>query len=127
MSKEKNIIAAIFGEAEKGRFSTPYFFNSLPPLLEKIGNPPPFSQGLYFAIQTILLNHAAFFFRVKEEGFAPFDYQKGFKFLQEEKVDAICIPGVGDDEIIKTAKKICDIQKSVLIITEKDLYDYLTN
>jgi hypothetical protein len=37
------------------------------------------------------------------------------------------MPGVGDAEIIDATNPICSLYHSLLITTEKDLYDYLTH
>jgi hypothetical protein len=121
---------AVFGEAEKGQMHTPLLFHSLPELVDKLGNPPLESQGLLFGIQTLLYDRKLLFFRVEEEGFSINDYLTGLLFLQnKQRVDnlsAICLPGVGDEEIIEETKNICLLHNGLLITTEKDLYDYLT-
>jgi hypothetical protein len=54
----------------------------------------------------------------------------GFKYLRDrrktKKLHAICLPGVGDSEIMNESQGLCEIHKSHIITTEKDLYDYLT-
>lgn len=120
---------ALFGEAEKGGFSYPYKFNRLESLLETLGNPPDESQGLYMAIQVLIYNFDLIYFRVEEEGFSIDHYFKGLKFLEDKekfKVQALAMPGVGNKELIDATKKVCDLHKSLLIISSKDLYDYLT-
>jgi len=44
----RNAAIALFGEAEKGEFRTPYVCRSLPELAECFGQPPAHSQGLFF-------------------------------------------------------------------------------
>lgn len=119
---------AIFSEAEKGKFHFPYFIKNLEDLLEIVGNPKD-SLGIHIAVQTLLYKDEVIFFRVLEEGFSCKDYFLGLKNLKEKikKIDGLALPGVGDSNIIKEAKKICDICGSFLIMSEKDLYDYLTN
>jgi hypothetical protein len=39
---------------------------------------------------------------------------------------ALCMPGVGDSMIIDAAAPICTLHRLILILTEKDMYDYLT-
>ena len=119
---------AIFGESEKGRFTNPYFLKSLPSLLDTLGTPPKESEGIYFAIQFILYGYESIFFRVSEEGFSVEEYLKGFWFLKRDvkKIHALAIPGVGNKKIIEETKEVCDLHGSLLVITEKDLYDYLT-
>jgi hypothetical protein len=120
----------LFGEAEKGAYCTPILCPSLPVLAETLGNPPEESLGIQYAVQTLLFERQLIYFRVKEEGFSFQDYMKGLRCLQERshlpKLTAICMPGVGDSEIIETTSEICHLHKSLLILTEKDLFDYLT-
>lgn len=120
---------ALFGEAEKGEYHTPYLLKTLPQLEEHLGNPPANSKGLFFAIQSLLYQRELLFFRVKEEGFSLQDYLKGLHLLENRdairQISAICLPGVGDQEIIHATIPICLIYHSILITTEADLYDYL--
>lgn len=122
---------ALFGEAERGKFRTAYFCKELPQLVEYLGNPPEESKGLYYAIQTLLYERNLIFFRVEEEGFSYQDYFLGLQLLKNNElisdVSAICLPGVGDTEIIEAVTPICKINKSIIITTEPDLYDYLTD
>ncbi len=121
---------AMFGEAEKGEYSTAYFCQNLPQLVDNLGNPPPDSNGLYYAVQALLYHHRLFFVRVQEEGFSIQDYLRGLHFLETRnllsKIAAIAIPGVGDAEIIEAATPLCLAYHNILIISESDLYDYLT-
>lgn len=121
---------ALFGEAEKGDFQTAYFCHSLGQLLDYLGNPPPHTQGLYYAVQALLYHHNLIFFRVREEGFSFQDYLTGFHLLQKNEaisqIAAIGVPGVGASEIIEAITPICALYHSILIMNEADLYDYLT-
>ncbi len=121
---------ALFGEAEKGDYSTAYFCQTLPQILDCLGNPPPESHGLYLAIQSILFDYSVLFFRVREEGYSQQDYFSGLSFLRRQKlfskISGICAPGVGNSEIIKEIIPICRGYHSILITSEADLYDYLT-
>ena len=119
---------ALFGEAEKGEYCVPHICQSLEDLIEILGNPPTDSQGLLFAIQALLLNRHLLFFRVEEEGFSKADYMMGLDRLQTEKLPltALAMPGVGDSHIIDASLPICMQHKSLLLINEKDFYDYLT-
>lgn len=123
-------VVALFGEAEKGKWDTLHFVKGLPELVDMLGNPPPNSQGLFFAIQTLLYEHQLIYFRVQEEGFSKEDYLYGFNALKNRKkmgkIDALCMPGVGDQELIAASLSLCSGNQTQLIITEKDLYDYLT-
>jgi hypothetical protein len=121
---------ALFGEAEKGNYKTPYHCRTLNQLIDFFGNPPEESRGLFFAIQALLYHRDLIFFRVKEEGFSLQDYMQGLKILEQtdpnEPVAAICLPGVGSGEIIEVSTSICQKLQSILITTESDFYDYLT-
>lgn len=121
---------ALFGEAEKGDYRTLYFCKSIPQLMEYFGNPPPHSLGLFYAIQALLYQRLLIFFRVREEGFSVPDYFAGMHLLENKsaipQLSAICIPGVGNSEVIEAVSLICLNRHSLLITTEADLYDYLT-
>ncbi|MBA3815356.1 MAG: hypothetical protein H0X29_02335 [Parachlamydiaceae bacterium] len=120
---------ALFGEAEKGDYRTAYFCHSLDQLLDALGNPPPQSRGLHYAVQALLYHRELIFFRVREEGFSYQDYLLGLNNLKNAaltRISAICLPGVGDSEIIDAISPICAIHHSILITNEADFYDYLT-
>lgn len=120
----------LFGEAEKGAYKVPHLLRQLPQLVDLLGNPPAESQGLFFAVQAILYNRELLFFRVAEEGFSHHDYHFGFKYLEDrqkvKKIHALCLPGVGDPQILSASENICQMHKSLLITSQKDLYDFLT-
>lgn len=120
----------LFGEAERGEFCIPLSCHSLAYLSDHLGNPPGESKGISYAIQSLMYDRDLIFFRVKEEGFSVPDYMKGLDLLQKKdlgfSLSAICMPGVGDTTIIEATESICHLHKSLLIIDEKDLYDYLT-
>lgn len=120
----------LFGEAEKGEFHSLLFFSCLPALAESLGHPPEGSYGLHFAVQTLLFKQDIIYVRVKEEGLSTRDYMQGLQLLKTaeniKKLSAICLPGVGDSEIIGQAIDLCNKFHSILITTEGDLYDYLT-
>lgn len=121
---------AILGAAEKGNFKTPHFLQDLPQLIDCLGNPPPDTSGLFFAIQALMFERAIIYFRVEEEGFSEADYYAGFKTLKTAKlpiIHALCLPGVGSVKILDASKTICQIYKSLLITTPADLHDYLTS
>jgi len=126
-----SLTIALFGEAEKGQYHTPLQCHTLDHLVEKLGHPPSDSQGLSFAVQALLYERELLYFRVKEEGFSYQDYLIGLKYLQSKdrisNLDALCLPGVGDQMILQAAEPICKIHNSLLLTTEKDLYDYLTS
>ncbi len=120
-----------FGESERGEFRKGYYCQSLPQLADTLGEPTgDRSQGLALAIRSILFQYPVLFFRVEEEGFSRQDYLFGLQQLRTEKtmppLAAVCLPGVGDGDIIEASDQICHSYHSVLILTEKDFYDYLT-
>lgn len=122
---------ALFGEAERGEFYTAYFCQNLEQLDEYFGNPPPNSKGLYYAVQALLFKRNLIFFRVMEEGFSLQDYLFGVRLLEQQhlipQLDAICIPGVGDPEVLNAVQPLCHQYHSILISNEADFYDYLTS
>lgn len=121
---------ALFGEAEKGDYQAAYFCDAVEQLLDIFGNAPKNSRGLHYAIQALLYHRNLIFFRVEEEGFSTQDYYYGVNLLKKQqavpKISAICMPGVGSNEIIQAMLPLCAIYHSILITTEADLYDYLT-
>ena len=120
----------LFGEAEKGQFQTAYYFQSIVQLSEYLGNPPPNSRGLHCAVQALLYQRNLVFFRVKEEGFSCSDYLSGLQVLENQQtfspISALCIPGVGDANIIHAMSSFCIQHHSIMITSQSDLYDYLT-
>ena len=124
------MVVAAFGETEIGTYHAAYFCNTVSQLSDVLGNPPENSMGLFCAIQALMHNNSVIFFRVKEEGFSIEDYIKGFRLLEDKrffnKLDAICLPGVGSPEILEKTTFLCSIHKTIIISTESDLYDYLT-
>jgi len=123
---------ALFGEAEKGDFEAAYVCQSLEELSSYLGEPPKGeARGLFFAIQMLMYSHGVIFFRVHEEGFSQKDYIRGLQFLENKQlfpeIIALCLPGVGNKDIFDKSAAICQLHNSLLIITEKDLYDYLTD
>lgn len=121
---------ALFGEAEKGEFRHAHLLESLPQLVDLLGQPPAMSQGLHIAVQALMYQRTLLFFRVREEGYSVQDYYCGLKILKERQqfheLAALCMPGVGDEGIIKACSALCLIHHSILITNEQDLYDYLT-
>lgn len=121
---------ALFGEAEKGEYHTAYYCRNLPQLVDSLGNPPVNSHGLYCAVQALLYHRDLLFFRVREEGFSYQDYLYGMKLLEAQNfiahITALCLPGVGDPRIIHAVTPFCIAHHSIIISSESDLYDYLT-
>ncbi|MCH9627766.1 MAG: hypothetical protein S4CHLAM2_14090 [Chlamydiales bacterium] len=123
---------ALFGEAQKGEFETAYHCKNLAQLSDFLGEPPTEeSLGLRFAVQALLFERGVVFFRVKEEGFSTPDYLFGLNFLENKNlfptISGLCLPGVGCSEIIHATEPVCEMHRSILMVTERDLYDYLTN
>ena len=120
----------LFGEAEKGEYCKPYLCSNLEQLCDTFGNPPAESLGIHYAVQALLFHRELIFFRVEEEGYSLQDYQAGIKLLGDSQkissLSAICMPGMGNSEIIESTSSVCNLYKSCLILSEKDLYDYLT-
>ncbi len=118
---------ALFGEAERGQFKKAYVLRELPQLVDVFGNPPENSLGIHFAVQALLFQRELIYFRVEEEGYSVDDYYFGLKHLSSvKKLHALCMPGIGEPEIMEVSQNICDKHSSVLITSQKDLYDYLT-
>ena len=121
----------LFGEAERGEFCTPFLCRSLPQLADAFGNPPAEGLGLIYAVQALLFGRELIFFRVKEEGFSLNDYKRGIHLLENKesfhKLNAICMPGVGDAQIIGDVSSVCQLYRSILITTERDFYDFMTD
>lgn len=120
-----------FGEAERGEFCRGYCCHSLGELLDNLGQPPPLSRGLYYAIQALLYHRELLFFRVQEEGYSYQDYFRGLRWLGQggissSAVAALCAPGVGDETILAVMHPICLHFHCLLLTNESDLYDYLT-
>ncbi len=121
----------LFGESEKGQYQAGYLCHSLMDLCSSLGHPiANQGNGIFLAIQLIMLNYSVLFFRVQEEGFNSEHYLFGAKFLNEQQLinsfTAIAIPGVGDNQIIEAFIPICHKYESLLVINEQDLYDLLT-
>ena len=121
---------ALFGEAEKGDFCTPLVVSHLSFLADVLGHPPEGSNGLHVAIQTLIFQKDVIYVRVKKEGFSPQDYERGLHELKQNKelylLSAVCMPGMGDCEIINQALELCQLHKALFMTSEKDFYDYMT-
>lgn len=126
-----SLAIALFGEAERGEFTKGYQIESLEEMQDLLGNPPPESRGLFFAIQALHYYRSLIFFRVQEEGFSLPDYMQGLTLLEKspliKSISAICTPGVGNSEIIEAIIPICHLHRHVFITNEADFYDYLSH
>lgn len=121
----------LFGESEKGIFHTAYHFSSLIQLVDSLGNPPPDTQGLYYATQVLMHEQDLLFFRVQEEGFSYEDYMEGLNWLHQsqtsqQQLAAFCAPGLGNEELVDSIIKLCNVYHSIYITNESDLFDYLS-
>lgn len=54
---------------------------------------------------------------------------KGVQWLKKtsSEISALYLPGVSNQEILQGALSICHLHKCPLMISEKDLYDCLTD
>lgn len=123
------MLLAFFGEAEHGMYGKPHFCDDLAQLADSLGEPPPESRGLFFAVQALLYQHALIYFRVEDEGYSIKDYWQGAQMLYSSdwipSVKAICAPGVAEPELLET---IAPIRHHPLILSnQKDIWDYLTS
>jgi hypothetical protein len=119
---------AFFGAAEKGQFRQACQCDTLEQLLDTFGHPPADTLGLHFAIQALMYKRRLLFIRVEEEGFSAGDYYQGVRLLSGTKsvqLTAIGLPGVGDPDIIEACQPLCTSHRSLLLLTQADLYDYL--
>ena len=120
---------ALFGESEKGPFDIPILCQNLSDLHSLLGQPPPESRGLLYAIQALHYKNQLLFIRVREEGYSTFDYLEGMKILGQPEVvpplSAVCAPGVGDTKIISALSDICTLYHSILIMSQRDFYDFV--
>ncbi|MCB1213240.1 MAG: hypothetical protein KDK40_02980, partial [Chlamydiia bacterium] len=108
-----------------------YSLFNLSELETTLGEPPPDSRGLLFAIQVLLYNHHLLFFRVEEEGFSTSDYLLALHMLdqafEKKSVEALAAPGVCGGPLMDEVHKICERRDLLLLTNEADLYDYLTD
>jgi len=122
---------AVFGESERGDYCRPHICQTMNQLYETFGHPVPESAGIHFAVQVLLHDFSLVYYRVREEGYSLQDYFEGLWQLEnhpvESELSAIGMPGVGNGEVIESVSSICAIHQSILIMTESDLYDYLTD
>ncbi len=127
MENERTV--ALFGQAEKGLYYTPILCHTLPQLVNNMGQAPSGSLGIFYAVQSLLRHYSLLYFRVEEEGYSRQDYLVGLKILSSQKVvpiSALFMPGVSSKEVIETGIETCRLHHSLLIMSEYDLYDYLT-
>ena len=122
---------ALFGEAEKGSFHTLFYLKNLINLYEFLGSPPPLSRGIPLAIGLLHARYHILYIRVEEEGFSLKDYYAGLKLIETEEpainLSGIMMPGVADSSLIKEGAHLCEKSRALILTSQQDLYDYLTN
>jgi hypothetical protein len=119
----------IFGESKRGEFLKLFQINTLPDLSTFLGEPTTSGIGIHMAIQSLLFEKSVLFIKVGEEGYDIDHYSLGFKEIDNNPhllIDAIALPGVGSNEILKKASLLAKKKKALLILREKDLYDFIT-
>jgi len=118
----------LFGAAERGAIGAPLSLHSLEEVLNKLGEPPPLTEGIYSAVQLVLLGLPLIYFRVTEEGESVGDYKAGFKWLKTAPLSimAVALPGVADPRLMQSALSLCHPHHCPLLVSEKELYDYFT-
>jgi hypothetical protein len=127
----KRSTVALFGEAERGHFHTMYFCQNIDELFHYFGEPPRDTQGLYFAVQILLLGKPLLYFRVDEEGMSTEDYFLGFELLKDypkalPNLEALFLPKAGSKLLVEEGLRICAQHHSLLLMSEADFYDYMT-
>jgi hypothetical protein len=121
---------SIFGVAEQGNLYKHIALKSLEDLLLTLGHPTEGSQAIEIAVQSLMYKHPILFYRVQEEGFENDAYLKGLEALKKQNLksplSAVALPGVSSQEVIDQAVAFCKKQGSILIMHQKDFYDYIT-
>lgn len=124
----KQRVITVFGETEKGTFETFYTIQSLDEAFEKLGSPLPNTEALQFSLQILGAHQPILFYRVPEEGFSFDAYAKGLHEIRDHPdsypIQALFMPGLSDPKLIDEAKQLCEMQKAILLITDKDFQDY---
>jgi hypothetical protein len=120
----------IFGESTNGELYKLLYLSSLQDISRALGEPSATGLGVPIAIQAMLSNHLVLFYTLKEEGVNFDHYQLGFKKLEKDlpllPIEAIAIPGVSSRDILELATPFCNKHKSIILFSEKDLYDLKT-
>lgn len=125
--KRKSIV--IFGESTKGEFLNLFPIRTLPDLSTFLGGPTSSGIGIHMAIQSLLFEKEVLFIKVFEEGYDLDHYSLGLKEIDRNPdllIDAIALPGAGSNEIVKKASLLAKKKKAFIVLTEKDLYDFMT-
>jgi len=124
-------VVTLVGEAEHGELCKGILCSSVWQLWNTFGEPPTETQGLAFAVQSLLLGNKVLFYRIEEEGLSTNEYELCLRSLDSAvplnvPLGALFLPGVGTNGIIEESLHICKRHSGVLIMTQKDFYDYLT-
>ncbi len=125
--REESVL--IFGEAKRGEFLKLFYINTLPELSTFLGEPTDEGIGIHMAIQSLLFHKKVLFIKVAEEGYSFDHYSLGFKEIEKKQellISAIALPGVGSSKIVKEATLLAKKKKAIILLTEKDLYDLMT-
>ncbi len=120
----------LIGEAAKGDFCTGVLCSSLWKLWDTFGEPPMDTEALFYAIQSLSFGKPVVFFRVEEEGFSLSEYELCLNSLDKaipnnSPLGALFLPKVGTGEIIEHSLEICIVHAGILIMNDKDFFDYL--
>lgn len=120
----------LFGEAERGDYCLPYHCSTLTELIDLLGQAPPHSHGIHYAVQALLYRRELLYFRVQEEGYSYQDYLRAVKMIATQSKDwgpfsAVCAPGVAEDFLLRAIDSLCRAHRCLLITNEADLFDYL--
>jgi len=123
---------ALFGTSQKECHNPLHLYKSLLDLYMDFGEPPTDTEGLYFAIQTILYGKSILYFRVQEEGEGREEYLEGLHLLRnlsstQLRIDALFLPKVSAHEIIDEGLAICKNHHGLLLMKEADFYDWATD
>jgi hypothetical protein len=122
-------VVLIFGESKKGEFLKLFYINTLPDLSTLLGEPTETGIGIHMAIQSLLFHKEVLFIKIAEEGYSTDHYSLGIKEINKNPeliISAIALPGVGSSKILKEASLLAKKKNALLLLTEKDLYDLMT-
>lgn len=128
---EQTSIVALFGEAEKGDINTIYYCKSIEELYDTFGQPPGDTQGLFFAIQSLLYGKQLLYYRVHEEGLSVQEYLFGLHLLRSQTnhiphIHALFLPNVGVKTVIEEGLLVCQQHHGLFLMQAADFYDYVT-
>lgn len=120
----------VFGESEKGPLCRPTFCKDPLDLFTYFGHQVSGTCGFDLAAQSLLLKRPCVFFRIREEGFSDLDYLRGLHILKSDwktiNISAIGVPGLGNPDLLDEIERLCKQRRSIILIEEKDLCDFLS-